>query len=70
MTTIAFSFVFHSNDQRKRRRLEDNNFMPSFSCLRGAKTRGKDDDKDDDNLCDCHRLLVFKGTMMRREKKT
>jgi hypothetical protein len=45
---------------------EDDGCASSSSCLRRAGTRGE----DDDNLCDCHRFLIFKGVMMRREKRT
>jgi hypothetical protein len=33
--------------------------------MRGVETKGK----DDNDFCDCHRLLFFKGVMARRKKK-
>ncbi len=49
-----------------RRKKHENNSCASFSsCMRGVETKGK----DDNDFCDCHRLLFFKGVMARRKKK-
>lgn len=44
---IVFYFSRMTNEIKKRH--ENDNCALSSLCLRGAKTRGK----DDDNLCDC-----------------
>jgi len=49
----------------RKKKHEDNGCASSSSCMRGVETRGK----DDNDLCDCHRLLFFKGVMARRKKK-
>jgi len=49
---------------RKENKHENNGYASLSSCLRGARLRSE----DDDDLCDCHHLLVFKGVTTRREK--
>jgi hypothetical protein len=44
----------------------DDKYALSSSCLKGARTRSK----DDDNLCNCCHLLFFKGMTMGRKKRT
>jgi hypothetical protein len=63
----SLSFVFHRNDDWEEKNHEDDSYMPSFSCLKGAGIRGE----DNNNFCDhCH-LLFFKNTMpCQGEKKT
>ncbi len=58
-----FYFSWMTNEKKKH---ENDDCALSSLCLRGAKTIGK----DDDNLCDCCHLLVFKGTITRRKKRT
>lgn len=50
----------------KENKHENNGYVSLSSCLRRARLRSE----DDDDLCDCHHLLVFKGAMTRREKRT
>jgi hypothetical protein len=42
---------------------KDNSYVPSFSCLRGARIKGE----NDEDLCDHHHLLFF--TRMMRMRK-
>jgi len=51
---------------RKENKHENNGYASLSSCLRGARLRSE----DDDDLCDCHHLLVFKGATTRRKKRT
>jgi hypothetical protein len=48
---------------RKKKHKEDN-YMPSFSCLRRVGIRVE----DNNDFYDHHHLLFFKGTMPRRKK--
>jgi hypothetical protein len=57
-------FIGMTNEKKKRH--EDNGYASLSSCLRGVGIKGE----DDDNLCDRHHLLVFKGVTTRREKRT
>jgi len=41
---IIVVFVFHKNNEGQKGKHKDNDSKMLPSCLRGAKTRGKDDD--------------------------
>jgi hypothetical protein len=53
---LSLSFVFHRSDKGQKKKHKANDFVLSFSSLRGARGGGS---KVDDDLCDRRRFLFF-----------
>jgi len=49
---------------RRKKKYEDDSYMLSFSCVKGAKIRGE----DNNDFYDHRHLLFFEGMMPRRKK--
>jgi hypothetical protein len=58
------SLLFFTRVTSEKKRHEDDSCALSSLCLKGARTRGE----DDNDLCDRYCLLVFKGATTRRKK--
>jgi hypothetical protein len=66
MTMIWFSLIFHKSNDRDKKIHKDNSYVPSFSCLKGARIRVE----NDNNLCDHHHSIFHRNDNNEKIKYT
>jgi hypothetical protein len=66
MICVIVVVFYFSQEWQVKKKHEDNGCAPLSSCLKGAKIRGK----NDNNLCDHHHFIFFKGMTIGKKKDT